>query len=61
MMKADIDAIAMVRRIRDEQAAHLAGKDLAVVLEFFREAGEAARAEARKRAGGGIVNGLRLE
>jgi len=40
----------MVRRIRDEQAAALADKSEAEVLEFFRQAGEAARADARKRA-----------
>jgi hypothetical protein len=50
MEKREIRAVEMVRRIRDEQAAALAGKSEAEVLEFFRKAGEAARDDARKRA-----------
>jgi hypothetical protein len=50
MEKTNIRAIEMVRRIRDEQAAALADKSEAEVLEFFRKAGEAAREEARRRA-----------
>ncbi len=47
--KASIHTVEMVRRIRDEQAALLAAKDQAAVLEFFRQAGEAAKEDARKR------------
>ncbi len=50
MEKSEIRAVEMVRRIRDEQAASLADKSEAEVLEFFRKAGEAAREDARKRA-----------
>ena len=50
MEKSEIRAVEMVRRIRDEQAAALADKSEAAVLEFFRKAGEAARADAWKRA-----------
>jgi hypothetical protein len=41
-----IQAIEMVRRIRDRQAEELAGKSDAEVIAFFRRAGE----EARKAA-----------
>ena len=50
MERNDIRAVEMVRHIRDEQAALLAGKSEAEVLEFFRKAGEAAREDARRRA-----------
>jgi hypothetical protein len=50
MEKTEIQALEMVRRIRDEQAAFLAGKDEEEVLEFFRKAGEVAREDARKRS-----------
>ena len=50
MEKNEIRAVEVVRRIRDEHAALLAGKSDAEVLEFFRQAGRAAREEARKRA-----------
>ncbi len=50
MEKNEIRAVEIVRRIRDEQAALLAGRSDAEVLEFFRQAGQAAREEARKRA-----------
>ena len=50
MEKSEIRAVEMVRRIRDEQAASLADKSEAEVLEFFRKAGEAAREDARKLA-----------
>lgn len=49
MEKREIRAVEMVRRIRDEQSALLAGKSEAEVLEFFRQAGEAAREDARQR------------
>ena len=47
--KTNIHTLEMVRRIRDEQAALLAAKDQAAVLEFFRQAGEAAKEDALKR------------
>jgi hypothetical protein len=50
MKKSQMRAVEMVRRIRDEQAAMLADKSEAEVLEFFRRAGEAAREDARLRA-----------
>lgn len=50
MEKNEIRAVELVRRIRDEQAVLLAGKSDADVLEFFRQAGQAAREQARKRA-----------
>jgi hypothetical protein len=50
MEKNEIRAVELVRRIRDEQAALLAGKSDTEVLEFFRQAGQAAREEAQKRA-----------
>ena len=57
MAKTDIHAVEMVRRIRDEQAALLASKDQAAVLEFFRRAGEAAREDARNRVSGEAAPG----
>jgi hypothetical protein len=56
MKKNDIRAVEMIRRIRDEQAALLMGKSEAEVLEFFRKAGEVAREDARRRAGGRAVS-----
>ncbi len=44
-----IKAVELVRRIRDEQAAALAGKSEDEVLAFFRRAAETARADARRR------------
>ena len=44
-----IDAVEMVRRIRDEQAKTLSGKSRSEVIAFFRKAGEAARQAAEKR------------
>jgi len=38
-----IKAVELVRRIRDEQAAALAGKSDEAVLEFFHRAAETAR------------------
>ena len=43
-----MQAVELIRRIRDEQAQALAGKSRAEVLAFFRRAAEAAREEARK-------------
>ncbi len=47
--KAQIKAVEMVRRIRDEQARLLAGKSTAEMIAFFRKAGDAARREAKRR------------
>ncbi len=47
--KTQIKAVEMVRRIRDEQARMLEGKSKAEIIAFFRDAGEAARREAKKR------------
>ena len=49
MEKNEIRAVELVRRIRDEQAASLAGKPDAEVLEFFHRAGLVAREEAQMR------------
>jgi len=49
--KTEIRAVEMVRRIRDEQAKMLAGKSPAEIIAFFKEAGEAAREQARLRNG----------
>jgi hypothetical protein len=38
----------LVRRVRDEHAAALAGKSRAEQIQFFRHAGEAAREEAQR-------------
>jgi hypothetical protein len=43
-----IQAVEMVRRIRDEVARELAGKSDADVIAFYRRAGDAARASARQ-------------
>jgi hypothetical protein len=50
MKKTEVRAVEMVRRIRDEQAAFLAGRTQAEVLDYFHKAGEAALADVRKRA-----------
>ena len=50
MERNDLRTVEMVRHIRDEQAALLAGKSEDEVLDFFRKAGEAAREDARQRA-----------
>lgn len=47
--KTQIKAVEMVRRIRDEHARLLAGKSTAEMIAFFRQAGDAARREAKKR------------
>lgn len=47
--KTQIQAVEMVRRIRDEQARLLEGKSDTEIIAFFRKAGEAARREAKRR------------
>ena len=47
-----IKTVELVRRIRDEQAASLAGKSDSQVIEFFRRHGELVRQDAKKAAGG---------
>jgi len=49
----EIHAVALVRRIRDEQAKPLRGKSDEQIIELFRKAGEA----ARRRAGRGAEDG----
>jgi hypothetical protein len=44
-----IKAVELVREIRDEQAAALAGKSDDEVLAFFHRAAERAREDARRR------------
>jgi hypothetical protein len=44
-----IKAVELVRKIRDDQAAALAGKSEDEVLAFFHRAAEAAREDARRR------------
>ena len=51
MEKNEMRAVDLVRRIRDQHVRSLAEKSDAEVLEFFRQAGQAAREEVRKRAG----------
>ena len=46
--KIQIDAVEMVRRIRDEQARLLEGKSDAELIAFFKKAGDAARRKAKK-------------
>lgn len=41
--KTEIKALVLVRRIRDEQAELLAGKSPEEIIEYFRQAGIAAR------------------
>ena len=45
--KTDIDAIEVVRRIRDRHAELLQGKSNEEIMEFFREAGEQFRRAPR--------------
>jgi hypothetical protein len=49
MEKNEIQAVELVRKIRDEQAALLASKSQEEVLAYFRAAGQAAQAEARRQ------------
>ncbi len=44
-----IKAVELVRKIRDEQAAALAGKSEDEVLDFFHRAAATAREDARRR------------
>ena len=47
--KTDIDAIEVVRRIRDQHAELLRGKSDEEIIEFFRKAGERLRRSPRTR------------
>jgi hypothetical protein len=40
--KTEVKAVELVRNIRDQQAELLAGKSQEEIIEFFRQAGEAA-------------------
>ncbi|MBI4700305.1 MAG: hypothetical protein HY744_03905 [Deltaproteobacteria bacterium] len=44
-----IRAVELVRRIRDELATELVGRSREQLLAFFRQAGDAALAEAKAR------------
>jgi hypothetical protein len=51
LVSADaLHAVELVRAIRDRQAAELAGKSPAEVLEHYQRAGDEARADARRWA-----------
>ncbi len=50
MRATKIRTVEMVRRIRDRQARSLARKSPAEVVAFFRDAGEAAMEDARRRS-----------
>ncbi len=49
MKTSRIQAVDMVRRIRDSQARSLARKSRDEVIAFFRSAGQSAAADARSR------------
>lgn len=44
-----INAVEMVRHIRDEQTRWFTGKSDAEIIAFYRKAGEAARRKAKKK------------
>lgn len=44
----EIKAVELVRWIRDEQSAALAGKSEKEILDFYRKAGESMRAKTRR-------------
>jgi len=46
--KTEIQAVELVREIRDRQAELLAGKSRPEIIAFFAQAGEAVREEARR-------------
>jgi len=48
--KTDIDAVEVVRRIRDRQAELLRGKSDEEIIEFFRKAGESFRKRPRSKS-----------
>lgn len=50
--KTDIDAIDVIRRIRDRHAELLQGKSNEEIMEFFRKAGERFRKRPRTRRRG---------
>lgn len=43
-----INAIEMVRRIRDEQGRSFVGKSDAEIIDFYRKAGQASRRNMKK-------------
>jgi hypothetical protein len=45
--KTEVKAVELVRSIRDRQAELLAGKSKEDLIEFFRQAGEAAIRDAK--------------
>ena len=46
--KMKIDAVEMVRRIRDQQARELSGKSPAEIIAFFREAAQKCRDQSSR-------------
>jgi hypothetical protein len=50
MRTSKIQAVELVRRIRDRQAKRLAGKKPEEIVGFYRAAGEAAMGDAQQRA-----------
>jgi len=48
MERNEIRAVEMVRKIRDEQAAHLAAKSKEEIVAFFHGAGQRVLEEARR-------------
>lgn len=48
--QTQINAVEMVRHIRDEQARLLEGKSGEEIIAFFRRAGKAARQKAKRHA-----------
>lgn len=46
--KTEIEALEMVRRIRDELTEELKGKSRSEIIEFYVNAGELARQETKR-------------
>lgn len=56
-----IQAVEMVRRIRDDMARELEGKSDAEIIAFFKRAGDAAREAAKRGASVGPPSNKRTE
>jgi hypothetical protein len=59
--KTEVKAIELVRRIRDEQGELLTGKSPEEIIEFFHQAGAAAREKAHPLARSPQVANQRLQ
>ena len=59
MAKHEIRAVELVRKIRDEMAAKLAGMSQDEVIEFFRKGGERARLRVKARRAGASAGAKR--